>query len=109
MAWMLLSHSELLYHLSGGYFSAVALFLHRLIIIVFLGCFPSTNMQTPLPIPSGVPSSEIRIKDAQCPKKNDERKISYHIISHLGAAGVHKGRFGRPIIQLSSKVAKFAG
>ena len=37
------------------------------------------------------------------------RKISYRIISRLDAADVQKGRFGRPKIQLSSKVAKFAG
>ena len=49
------------------------------------------------------------MKDAQCPKKDDGRKISYHILSRLGAAGVQKGRFGCPKIQLSSKVAKFAG
>ena len=41
--------------------------------------------------------------------KNDGRKISYHIISRLGAATVQKGRFVRPKIQLSLKVAKFAG
>ena len=39
--------------------------------------------------------------------KNDGREISYHITSRLGAAGVQKGRFWRPEIKFSSKVAKF--
>ena len=42
-------------------------------------------------------------------EKNNERKIAYHIISHLGAAGVQRVRFGHPAIQLSSQMAKFAG
>ena len=37
------------------------------------------------------------------------RKISYHIISRLGAMGIQKGRFECLKIQLSSQVAKFAG
>ena len=41
-------------------------------------------MQTPPPLRSG----HLDIKDAQCAKKNYARKISYHIISRLGAAGV---------------------
>ena len=41
--------------------------------------------------------------------QNNERKISHHIISRLGATNVPKGRFGRPKLQLSSKMAKFAG
>ena len=53
----------------------------------FLGCFPS----------------------AQLPQKNEERKIAYYIISRLEATAVQKGRFGRPKIQLSPKVAKWAG
>ena len=32
-----------------------------------------------------------------------------HITSRLGATGVQKGRFGRPKIEFSSKVAKLAG
>ena len=54
-------------------------------------------------------SGHLDIKYAQCVKKNDERKISDHIISRLGAAGVQNGRFRRPKIQLSLKVVKFAG
>ena len=42
----------------------------------------------------------------QCAKNKDGHKISYHIISRLGAAAVQKGRFGCPKIKLSSKVAK---
>ena len=53
-------------------------------------------------------SGHLDIKDAQCAKKKGGRKISYHIISRLGAAVVQKGRFGRPKIHLSSKVAIFA-
>ena len=47
------------------------------------------------------------IKDAQCAKKNYCRKISHQIIFCLGAEAVQNGRFGRPKIELSSKVAKF--
>ena len=60
-------------------------------------------MQTPLK------SDHLHIKDAQCTEINDERQISYHIISRLGDAGVQKGRFRRPKIQLSQKMVKFAG
>ena len=59
--------------------------------------------------PLSLRSGHLDIKDAQSTKKNDRRKISYHIISRLGATGVQKGHFGHPNIQLSSKVAKFAG
>ena len=70
------------------------------------GCFPTNDMQTPSPL---LRSGHLDIKDAKCAKNKYGHEISYHIILHLGAAGVQKGRFGRPKIQLSSKVAKFAG
>ena len=41
--------------------------------------------------------------------KKDGRIIVYLIISRLGAAVVQKEYFGRPKIQISSKVAKSAG
>ena len=69
---------------------------------VFEGCFPTNDMQTPLPLRSG----HLDIKNAKCAKKYDGRKISYHIISRLG---VQKECFGHPKIQLSSKVTKFVG
>ena len=51
-------------------------------------------MQTP---PSQKwPSSEMRIKDAQCLQKNDGCKKSYLLISCLGTAGVQKGAFWAP-------------
>ena len=62
-------------------------------------------MQSPLPLRSG----HFDIKDAKCAENKDGRKISYHIISRLGTAGVQKGRFGHPKFQLSSYVTKFAG
>ena len=71
----------------------------------WVGCFLTKDMQTPPPLRSG----HINIRDEQCAKNKDGRKISDHIISRLGAMGVQKGRFGRPKIQLSSKVTKFAG
>ena len=37
------------------------------------------------------------------------RKLSYHIISRLGAAGVQKRCFGHPKIKLFSNVAKCSG
>ena len=70
-----------------------------------MGCFPTTDMQTP----SSLTSGHLDMKDAQRAKKNYGRKISYHIISRLGAAAVQRGRFERQKIQLSLKVAKFAG
>ena len=54
-------------------------------------------------------SGYLDIKDAQCAINKVGRQILYHIISRLGAAGVQKGCFGHPKIQLSSKVAKFTG
>ena len=45
----------------------------------------------------------------QCAENKDGRKISYHIISCLGAMSDQKGRFGGRKIKFSSKVAKFAG
>ena len=69
------------------------------------GCFPTKDMHTL----SLLRSSHLDIKDAQCAKKNDGRKILYHSISRVGTAGVQKRHFGRSNIQLSSKVAKFAG
>ena len=72
--------------------------------IIFRGCFPTTDMQTPLK------SDHLDINDAQCVKKNDGPKISYHIISLLAPCKYgQKGRFGRSKIQLYSKVAKFSG
>ena len=68
------------------------------------GLFLNYGYADPPPLKSG----HLDIRDAQCPK-NDGRKISYHIISGLGAAAVQKGRFGRPKIQLFSKMAKLAG
>ena len=49
------------------------------------------------------------IKDAQCAENKDGRKISHHTISRLGATVVQKGRFGRPKIKISPKLAKLAG
>ena len=42
-------------------------------------------------------------------KNNDGRKIPYHIISRLGAAGAQTCPNGATNIEHSSKVAKFAG
>ena len=53
-------------------------------------------------------SDHLNINDAQCAENKDGLKISYHIITCLGTTGVQKGRFGRPKVQFSSKVAKFA-
>ena len=69
-------------------------------------CFPTKDMQT---LPPPLTSGHLDIKGAQCAQKSDGRKISYHIISRLGAMGIQKERFGRPKIQLFSKIAKFAG
>ena len=68
------------------------------------GCLLTTDMQTP-PLRSG----HLDIRDALCAKKNEGLKISYHIISRLDAAAFQNRRFGRPKIQLSPEVAKFAG
>ena len=54
-------------------------------------------------------SGHLDKKDAKCAETKDGRKISYHIISRLGAMGVQKGRFGHPKIQFPSKVNKFTG
>ena len=51
-------------------------------------------------------SGRLDIKDAQCAVTKDLLKMSYHIIS---AFAFQKGRFERPKIQFSSKVAKFLG
>ena len=81
----------------------------RVILDIRLGCFLTTDLQTPpLPPPHNWPSRH-NIKDAQYAKENYGRKISYHIISRLGAAGVQKVRFGHPKIQVFSKVTKYAG
>ena len=53
-------------------------------------------------------NGHLDIKDAQCARKNDGRKTSYHIISRIGATAVKKGRFRHPKIRLFSKVSKFA-
>ena len=71
----------------------------------FFGWFPTKNMQTPSSLKSGY----LDIKDAQCAENKVGRKISYNIISCLGALGVQKRPFGHPKIQFSSKVFKFAG
>ena len=63
------------------------------------GCFPTKDMQTPHP-----PSFKIGhhdINDAQCAETK--------ILSRFRVMGIQKGRYGRPIIQFSPKVAKFAG
>ena len=67
--------------------------------------FPNYGYADPTPLKSG----HLDIRDAQCANKNDRRKISYHIISRLGAMGRLKERFRHPNIQLSSQVAKSAG
>ena len=54
------------------------------------GPVPTKDMQTP-PL-SFAPSF---MKDAQCAEIKDDRKIPYHIVSRLGAAGVQRGRFWR--------------
>ena len=54
-------------------------------------------------------SGDLHTQDAQCAENDDGRKISYQIISRLGAVGVQKGHFGCPKIQFYSKMAKFAG
>ena len=75
------------------------------IYLVHIGPVKTKDMQTYLPLRIG----HLDIKDAQCAKKNDGHKISYHIISRYRAMGVLKRRFGHRQIQLSSKVAKFVG
>ena len=65
----------------------------------------SKDMQIP---PPPLRRGHLDIKDAQCVKNKDGRKIPYHIISRLGAASVQKESFGRPKFQLSLKVVKFA-
>ena len=52
-------------------------------------CLPTKDMQTSPPL---LRTDHLDIKDAKCAKKNDGRKISYHLISRLGAAGVQKER-----------------
>ena len=54
-------------------------------------------------------SDHLDIKDAQCAKKNDGRKISYHIISRLSIAGSQTRPNSAPKLRLSSEVVKFAG
>ena len=70
-----------------------------------MGCFPTTDMQTP----SSLTSGHLDMKDAQRAKKNYGRKISYHIISRLGAAAVQKGSFGRPKIKFIQQSPNFQG
>ena len=62
-----------------------------------LRLFPKYGYADP-PLRSG----HLDIKETHCAKKKK-------FISRLGAAAAEKGRFGRPKIQLSSKVAKFSG
>ena len=57
--------------------------------------------------PPRLKSGHLDIKDAQCAKKYDGRKISYHIISRLGAAAVQKCVLIK--INFSLKVIKFTG
>ena len=59
--------------------------------------------------PTPLRSDYLGIKDAQCARKNNGRKISYHITSCLGATGAQTRPNDAPKIKLSSKVAKFAG
>ena len=54
-------------------------------------------------------NSHLDIKDAQYVKKIDGRKISYNIMSRLGATDPQTRPNGAPTIQFFSKVAKFAG
>ena len=68
------------------------------------GCLPTKGMQTPL-----LRSDHLDIKVAQCAENEDGHTISHHVISRLAATGVQKRRFGRPKIQFSSEVTKFAG
>ena len=68
-------------------------------------CYNYRRICRPPPLRSGY----LDIKDGQCAGNKDGRKTSYHCISRLDATGVQKGYFGRPKIQLSSKVTKFAG
>ena len=74
-------------------------------LLRFLGPVTTKDMQTPLPLRSGY----LDIEDTQCAENKDGPEISYHITSRLGVTGVQKGRFGRPEIHFSLKVAKFAG
>ena len=68
---------------------------------------PTKDMQ--IPHPPLLKSGHLDIKYAQCAENKDVSKISYHIISRVGAVGIQKGRFGHQKIQFSSKVAKFSG
>ena len=63
------------------------------------------DMQTHLSLSYPIKSGYIGIKDAQYAENKDGGKIH-----HIGfrRRGRQKGRFGRPKIQFSSKVAKFA-
>ena len=70
-----------------------------------IGLVPTKDMQI-LPPPLLLRSGHLDIKYVHCAENKDGRKISYHIISRLGAAGVLT--FGHPKMQLSSKVAKYA-
>ena len=53
---------------------------------VGVGCFPTKDTQ--IADASPLRSGHLDIKDAQCAKNKNGRKISYHIISRLGATGV---------------------
>ena len=62
------------------------------------GCFLTKDIKTPSPLP--LRNGHLDIKDAQCDENKNGRKVSYHIISRLGAVGVQT---------FPSKLAKFAG
>ena len=60
------------------------------------GSVTTEDMQSPHHRPPLLRIGQLDMKDAHCAKKNDERKISYHIISRLGATAVHDGAFWAP-------------
>ena len=72
--------------------------------IYYLWLFPNQGYADPPPLRSG----HFDIKDAQWAETKYMLNISYHIISRFRFMGVQMGRYGRPKIQFSSKVAKFA-
>ena len=74
-----------------------------LIFFILNWMFPNYEYEDPSP-PSEVASDHLHIKDARCTQKMIG--VKFHITSHHS---VQKGRFWHSKIQLSSKVAKFAG
>ena len=61
-----------------------------------------------MPLPP-LRSGHLNVKDAQCAETKDVLKKSYHIMSSFQVMGVQKGRFGRPKVKFSLKLAKFTG